>query len=1185
MHTLRTLLNVRESEWSSFVLLYTMNFIFVVGLIWASTIIEAAFLDQVGVEFLPGLFIGRALLSVPAVGLYIAFADRVDNSKLLLAILAIGILGIAAGLVLLLLGLVSLAYPLLWVVRFIPFLEIFAAHWYTYVNGFYDTRAAKRIVPVLETSGIMGAIVAGASLSVLTSVSSVEGIIFLWVLSLSIMGLLVRFLPAILPTDRASSTIHKPAAAPRAIPREPQRSYLENIGEGFSYTTQSQFLCWLAVSTLLSALLLTLLQFRTGQVMVAALPDTRAIAELMGLVIFVANVLILPIQLFLMSRIIGSVGLGNTSLIYPVGLFSICSGLGVIPGIPMAALSYFGCNDFYFTFGYPIQGLLYNAVPTRLKGRVRAFIHGLLVPFGGLLTGIFLLTPLPSVPWLLSVLLVGLAIAHAISSWLVRTLYSRALIALLQEEDLSFLLAPQDSTLMVIDPAMLQMLKARLDESTSPEFTIFMAQFIGQVARHNAIPILEELAATTPHAQVRSAVLDALVTADLCGESVRKLYVQYLNDPDPQVRIESISGLEHLAGSATGSSLAPVQALIQDMDVGVRQQALSTLARAGIFYTLPAAGESLEELLGSTDLHLRTMGIGVLGELHNIHALRRLITFLDDPADIVRLKVAVAIEAFPKTGLDPEVITLIQEGMRTLLGDPVARVRQSALQIIGQTETQTAAIAVLQALNDPSIQVRETAIDILVEWGKPAIPLLQAELETADPQRRKLSMITLCRIHRSQFDHLVDMLVLDNLRHIYSTQGLLVALYPAASYTSYDILQSLLRERNQHLLDEIFLALSASCEAEPIRLITEALHSDEESVRANATEALEALTNPHVASLIAALCAPLATPEQLLEYGSIIWNIQPPDLLDALRQNCSDEDAWLRMTTIFMLGEMAQSMYNREEDQRTNRTPESRPTRGTPDQVRGSLEQLPNESSRLRRRSSQASAAPQETASYAQRSSGAQDQRLLTHREIELLLQHALTDPVDDVRRTVQDTLKMLRGLRPPDSIDEEGIVLSPIERVVFLKGVAFFQGMTVEQLRVLATVCEEQRLSKDTRIINQGDTGGTLYVIVDGRVGIEQEKRPGYAARVATLGMRNYFGETNLFTNRPHTTSAIALQDTFTLQLRREPILALVRQYPELSLELIHLLSARLDEANNRIAELTRVRPNELNRLFDKFD
>jgi CRP/FNR family transcriptional regulator len=161
--------------------------------------------------------------------------------------------------------------------------------------------------------------------------------------------------------------------------------------------------------------------------------------------------------------------------------------------------------------------------------------------------------------------------------------------------------------------------------------------------------------------------------------------------------------------------------------------------------------------------------------------------------------------------------------------------------------------------------------------------------------------------------------------------------------------------------------------------------------------------------------------------------------------------------------------------------------------------------------------------------------------------------------------------------------MLSAIEKVIFLKEVPFFQGMTVEQLRVLANVCEVEYFPAETRLFNEGDPGGVLYVVVSGRVGIEQEKRHGSFARLATIEAGSYLGEADLFDNNVRTSSAIAIQDTLALRLRREPLIALARQHPDLSLELINVLGARLRQANERIAELTRTHPRQLHKLFDR--
>ena len=144
---------------------------------------------------------------------------------------------------------------------------------------------------------------------------------------------------------------------------------------------------------------------------------------------------------------------------------------------------------------------------------------------------------------------------------------------------------------------------------------------------------------------------------------------------------------------------------------------------------------------------------------------------------------------------------------------------------------------------------------------------------------------------------------------------------------------------------------------------------------------------------------------------------------------------------------------------------------------------------------------------------------------------------------------------------------------------------MTIEQLRVLASVCEEEFFPAETRLFQEGDPGGTLFVVVSGRVGIEQEKRKGSFARLATVESHAYLGEADFFENNVRTNSAVAIQDTLTLRLRREPLIALARQHPDLSLELINVLSARLREANERIAELTRVHPRGLHKLYDSLE
>ncbi len=162
--------------------------------------------------------------------------------------------------------------------------------------------------------------------------------------------------------------------------------------------------------------------------------------------------------------------------------------------------------------------------------------------------------------------------------------------------------------------------------------------------------------------------------------------------------------------------------------------------------------------------------------------------------------------------------------------------------------------------------------------------------------------------------------------------------------------------------------------------------------------------------------------------------------------------------------------------------------------------------------------------------------------------------------------------------------MLSVIDRIIFLKEVPFFQELPVEQLKALASLCEEKFFEKNATIFKNGDPGGALYLVVNGRVGVEQERRAGSFVRLADVNAYSYFGEAEFFDASPRSTSAIAARDTLVLQLRREPVLELIRQNPNLALELINALSQRLRANNQRYAEQTRSKPDKLDKFFDKF-
>ena len=162
--------------------------------------------------------------------------------------------------------------------------------------------------------------------------------------------------------------------------------------------------------------------------------------------------------------------------------------------------------------------------------------------------------------------------------------------------------------------------------------------------------------------------------------------------------------------------------------------------------------------------------------------------------------------------------------------------------------------------------------------------------------------------------------------------------------------------------------------------------------------------------------------------------------------------------------------------------------------------------------------------------------------------------------------------------------ILSTIERIIFLKQVAFFQNMTIDRLKALANICEEEFIPKSTTIFEEGAPGGVLYIVVNGRVAIERRgEHKGAVVRLAIMEAYSSFGEMSLFNSYPRSASVLTLEDTLVLKMNDKKLGILMRQYPDMALELIKVLSMRMRETNEQFARVNRSMSSQMHQVYDK--
>jgi HEAT repeat protein len=1186
--------NIRPEEWRRLSLLSLIIFLLIVAITWAGIIIPVAIAVVIGTQYLPYLFIGDAILAFIGTAVYSAYVDRVNNNRIFIILASLTVLGVVAGLILLQLDYTRLAYFFLYLL-FRVSSDVMGTHSALYVSSFYDTRAAKRIWPFIGSVLRVAVLMAAIAVPIINQVElPPEVIIGLWAGSLALMMLCIGAM-ARLPREREAVTAIIPRSSLQAIKdSESQVSFIAGLREGYQYVRQSPYLQAMAMQVLLSMLLMTALGYQAYIILVDNLESTASVSDFNSLILIGGSLLILPLQLFALTRIIARLGVGNTNLIYPAIIATIGVLLVISPtALALGGLILFTTGILDLTFRAPADEMLYNAVPVRIKGRARAFITALLQPFGKLIAGLVSLPflPLADTVWFFPTFIALAGAAYFLGALLMRRRYAQALIKLLEEENYSFLLDRSSSADFRVDAATLKKLEERLVESQDEDFKLFMANVLIDLGGRDAVPILER-AVQEASPRLRVGLLDVLGASNVRDESLKNLCLEFMRDPDPAVRRSALATLERVLGNHHREYEEVAVDMLEDDDMSVKAQALPSMIGSNNVAYLDRANKALNSFTSHDDPTIRAVGVDILGQTGST----RIVDYLNDPSEKVRIAAAVAFEEMVLGTPSKQIQNLAVQHMPRLLNDSVERIRFSAIRSLGKLgKTQPDLLKpLLVNLADRSPRVRDAVVDVFVETGKTSIGVVDPLLINTDSPQGKMAAVTLARIDRERYASKVMQSVRGNLKRIYGHLAQLEALQKVRHFPSIQVLQNTLLDENEELLQEIFYMLTAIHKGDAVRVIVTALESEQGRSRANATEALESLVSPQLARLISPLYDPDISTAKLVALGREEFDLPDQALKSLLAHYYKDiEQPWHRVAAAFALGEMGAELAKlKTVDHKRSTRPVKKPAEledSAPSRRKRGVTSLFDRLS-----DDKPPAKPAESEEPLQEIQSATTQIMkpvvaaaeipFTLDEIQIMLRFADSEDLD-FKTSVRAARRLIAGQSVRETQEEEKeAMLSAIEKVIFLKGVPFFQGMTVNQLKALAAVTEEQFFVEDVAIFAQGDPGGSLYVVVNGKVGIERRNEAGTAsARIKDVEVRGYFGETTLFDNSECITSALALKDTLCLRLDHDPLMALIQEYPDLSLQLIRVLSKRIQESDEVVADLSRRRSRTMHKVFDK--
>ena len=134
------------------------------------------------------------------------------------------------------------------------------------------------------------------------------------------------------------------------------------------------------------------------------------------------------------------------------------------------------------------------------------------------------------------------------------------------------------------------------------------------------------------------------------------------------------------------------------------------------------------------------------------------------------------------------------------------------------------------------------------------------------------------------------------------------------------------------------------------------------------------------------------------------------------------------------------------------------------------------------------------------------------------------------------------------------------------LRRIPLFAQIDTSRLKLLAFTSERLAFDKGAVLFRQGERGDSGFLLLEGSVDVIVDSTNG-PVTVAHLGQNAFVGEVALLCDTPRTATVVATAALDTLKIKKDLFFQLLRDMPQMTLEIMRELSERLNNTNKELS------------------